>query len=210
MGTITEKIRLICGMFLLIGLTGCSNNACCDYCENIQTHTEISNDSVFVFNDENRVKILKLLDPTISENIFVMNACQGDLSIYGYAPNLSIRDLLTNTDIDSNSYVSKRFGIYGVHEFRLPSELILTNGGSFTYERISYMSYEEVLLYIIQYFKDNNIDERLLPIYINRVSKVWLNNKRSFDQYGKWYDWFNEPDKVDIAKEYKEYMDFLK
>lgn len=194
----------------MIALTSCSNNACCDHYEHIQTHTEISNDSVFVFNDENRVKILKLLDPTISENIFVMNDCQGDLSIYSYAPNLSIRDLLTNTDIDSNSYVSKRFGIYGVHEFRRPSELILINGGSFTYESISYMSYEEVLLYIIQYFKDNNIDERLLPIYINRVSKVWLNNKRSFDQYGTWYDWFNEPDKIDIAKEYKEYMDFLK
>lgn len=194
----------------MIALTSCSNNACCDHYKHIQTHTEISNDSVFVFNDENRVKILKLLDPTISENIFVMNDCQGDLSIYSYAPNLSIRDLLTNTDIDSNSYVSKRFGIYGVHEFRRPSELILINGGSFTYESISYMSYEEVLLYIIQYFKDNDIDERLLPIYINRVSKVWLNDNRRFDQYGKWYDWFNEPDKDDIAKEYKEYMDFLK
>ncbi len=195
-------------MFLLIGLTGCSNNACCDHYEHIQTHTEISNDSVFVFNDENKVKIHKLLNPYLEDmEEFLLTEYNTKLSDLGFF----IYDLYTGNIInDDINFTGKKYGIYKVNLLHQPGELILTNGGSFTYVRISEMSYEEVLLYIIQYFKDNDIDERLLPIYINRISKVWLWGTAGYHEFGKWYDWFNEPDKDDIAKEYKEYMDFLK
>lgn len=213
METIIKQTTLILVIFLSIGLIGCSNNInyekYYDDHEYVKIYTETSNDSIFVFNDKNRVKILKAEDPTISENVFIIDACNGDLSQFAYEPNLFIRDLFTDTPINNNSYISKQFGLYGVNSFHHPGELILTNGGNFTFIRITKMSYEEVLINIIQYFKDNNIDERLLPIYIDRASKVWLLGKRSFDEFGNWHDWFNYPDKDEIAKEYSAYMDFL-
>lgn len=169
---------------------------------------ETSNDSIFVFNDENRVKIHKLLHPGLEEmENFLLTECGTKLSDL----DIFIYDLYTGTRVDRDStFVGKKYGIYNAHLFHHSGELVLTNGGDFTFVRISYMSYEEVLMYIMQYFKDNNIDERLLPIYIDRASKVWLSGKRSFDEYGNWHDWFNYPDKDEIAKEYSEYMDFLR
>lgn len=192
---------------MIVG-TSCSNNACYDNYDYVLTHTEISSDSIFVFNDENKVKIHKLLDPSLEDmENFLLTEYNTKLSDLGFF----IYDLYTGARIDEDTtFVGKQFGIYNVHLLNNQSELVLTNGSNFTFVRISYMDYDEVLMYLIQYFKDNDIDERLLPIYVNRVSRLWLNNARRYHQFGKWYKWFNEPDKVNIAKEYKEYMDFLK
>lgn len=187
----------------MIVLTSCSNNACYDNHDYVLTHTEISSDSIFIFNDENRVKIYKLLDPAIVDWGYD-DKDVADLLIF-------IRDLYTGARVDKDTtFIGKKFGIYGANLLHNQSELVLTNGSNFTFARISYMDYDKVLMYLIQYFKDNDIDERLLPIYVNRVSKLWLNNARSYHQFGEWYVWFNEPEKDSIAMEYGEYMDFLK
>ncbi len=215
MGTITKKRELILWVVSLIALTSCSNNVCYEE-DPVITRTEISSDSIFIINDENRTRIYKFLDPSVEEDRYeeykeyeeyFITMPDYKLSDLGFF----MRDLYTGARVDGDTtFVGKKFGIYGANLLHNQGQLVLTNGNTITFARIGYMDYDEVLMYLIQYFKDNDIDERLLPIYVNRVSKLWLNNARSYHEFGKWYKWFNEPEKDSIAKEYGKYMDFLK
>lgn len=153
------------------------------------------------FNDTFRKKIAAQIDKKIWGEDTIRFEMGSD------EPSLTILNLLNLKRVTSKKYVSSKYGLFAFSTIGNKSDILLTYQGKYTFINISEMSYASILKTIINYFdKFPDIDKRLMPIYVQKITLQYLWNVRSYDQYGPWRRWFGE-DKTDlIAKEYSKYL----
>lgn len=192
------------GTVCLIIFMSCSNN------HHIQIIIDGATDTPFKFTAENRIKIGTIHLRTRRN---IKEYTKTELWNIVQHPYVEIIDLYNNEVIVDSSYICHKYGIFLVRlndmlNRKDRSALLLTNGGKCEYLNQSRLSsYDELLHIIKNYFRRNpDIDERLLPIYINRASAVFLKDRAYFVQGGIWRSWFDNEDAV--SKEYSKYMDF--
>jgi len=90
----------------------------------------------------------------------------------------------------------------GIH-----SDMLLVNNSEWTILSI-YQPYSDIIKKVLEYFEVNdNIDKRLLPIYIQKITKRFLTEKFGNDQTGPWHDWLLKRPQDTIALQYGKYMD---
>ena len=125
--------------------------------------------------------------------------------------NMNIRDVFTNEEID-NAYDKddpadrKKFGIYLLYGSTGKQLMLLYNNGSF--DIFVPDDYPKVLNDLVEYFdKHKNLDRRLLPLCVQEVNKMYVSNRRSFDDHGPWRHWWG--DEADsLGKIYNQYLNF--
>lgn len=126
------------------------------------------------------------------------------------SPNLEIRDIFTEEEVtdvyDRNSPADKgKFAIYTLNQYLSHRrQLLLFNKGEFTAFYVD--DYPKVIHKIITYFKKHkDLDERLLPLCIQEVTKIYVANRRTTDQFGPWRHWWSD-DADSLGRIYNEHL----
>lgn len=127
------------------------------------------------------------------------------------SPNLIIRDLFTQEEIEdvydrNNPKDKEKFAIYCVQMDRQYSHLLLFNKGEFT--MIPLFDYLKALKELIAYFQQHkDIDERLLPLCVQEITKMYVGNVRSYKEIGPWRHWWD--DEADsLGRIYNKYLKY--
>lgn len=135
------------------------------------------------------------VDPLVTYDRFLYN---NDTLAYVLfiSPNLLIRDVFTGKEVanvydKSSSSDKEKFALYTLSCGRRTRQLLLFNKGEFTV--FSGDAYPQVLKGIVSYFeKHKDLDERLLPLCIQEITKIHVNNQLDYDDYGPWRHWWDE------------------
>ena len=87
------------------------------------------------------------------------------------------------------------------------SDMLLVNNDEWTILEIA-QPYSEMIEEVLEYFEINDeIDKRLLPIYIQKVTKRYLYEYFGNAQFGSWRSWSSQKPQDTIAVQYSKYMD---
>lgn len=100
---------------------------------------------------------------------------------------------------------TRKVDIYRINSSRLPRHyhLLLLNGKDMTFINM-YKPYHKVIKEVFRFFRKNkDIDRRLMPLFMNRVT-MWFLCSHLSDELGPWYDWFQERDSV--SREYYKFQ----
>lgn len=111
-------------------------------------------------------------------------------------PNLQIRDVFTGEDItdiyDKSSPADKaKFALYTINYVSGARRLLIYNKGEFTVLYVG--DYQRVLKEIVRYFdKHKDLDPRLLPLCVQKITEMYVSNRRTRDDHGPWRHWWDE------------------
>lgn len=128
------------------------------------------------------------------------------------SPNLQIREVFTGKEVDNvyNPAVladKEKFGLYTINYFRGRRQFMLYNKGKFTV--IKDDDYPVVIKKLLEYFKKHKkLDDRLLPLSIQEITKIYLDNCRSYDQFGPWRHWWGGEEADSLGKIYNQYLQY--
>lgn len=218
-------MRIIIIVSLIITVIGCNNNNSNEIKEIVAINTPIE---AVDLDTSIRSRVYKLLGHYDESYISFEPELFGlpDSMRIDYAlevkyptmydnPNMGFRNVYESNRIEditegeiANSYNMYFFKFIGTN----PQYVLLTNHGKL--EIITVRDdggYESLIKKIFKYFKDNpNIDERLLPLYVQELTKEYVVQKLGYSQDGPWRQWEdNTYDKVDsIGRIYNKYLDY--
>lgn len=106
-----------------------------------------------------------------------------------------ITNMLTGKAIlkGDSTTVAAKYDLYIASDYDNYPIIIFVNEGTVTFLDLANKEYDEVIQYVLKYFQDNpNIDKRLLPIWLQRISDEWLVEKSL--NYNDWQGWLNTKD----------------
>lgn len=122
-------------------------------------------------------------------------------------PNLNIRNLLTRERITDRNYMSDQFGIYSFNSSNNISHVFLINGDKYSIIEMGFPTYEQIIEKVLKYFRKNpEVDKRLLPLYIQKITLQYLWNHGGYDDFGPWRKWFDKNTTDSIALKYRDYL----
>ena len=132
---------------------------------------------------------------------------------YMDADRLVIAPVLDSDSVflTNEAYTCKPYDILIIFDRSYPtgtfSDMLLVNNDEWTILEIN-QTYSEMIEDVLEYFEINDeIDKRLLPIYIQKVTKEYLYEYMGNSQYGPWRSWSSQKPQDTIAVQYGKYMD---
>lgn len=127
-------------------------------------------------------------------------------------PNLQIRDVFTGEDItdvyDKSSPADKaKFALYTINSWRGARQLLIYNKGEFAV--LCDDDYPQMLKEIVRYFdKHKDLDLRLLPLCVQKITEIYVRNRLSRDDHGPWRHWRSKS-ADSLGRLYNQYLNCL-
>lgn len=168
-------------------------------------------DEIFRFNEETLSAIVDKIDefdhttPFLNARspVFVANLLSDSVA-YSDIQKRVARDSTYKGSFNPSNILNqntRKIDIYRVGAMNCPvtDHILLIKGKEMTFINM-HKCYSEVIKEVMRYFEKNkDVDKRLMPLYIHRITLLFLRNHWG-DELGPWYDWFHERDS--ISKEY--------
>lgn len=113
-------------------------------------------------------------------------------------PYLKIRDIFTYQEVDNiydpaNPADVQKFALYVVYQWSCPRfmHFVIYYQGEFT---VIYMgNYLQAVKSLLSYFKNHpQIDERLQPLCMQELTKLYVSERLGNDEAGPWRHWLDE------------------
>lgn len=210
--------QIVFGIILVIFLTAClnsaNNNHSTGYSDGDYSHIFVPDSIRERYDMNQRFKVdrawMESGDP-IYHHFFE------DSTLYEVflPPNMDIREVFSAKnssfgnkidnmyDPDSESD-RRKFAVYTVNCWRNPRQLVLLNNEEIT---VIYMGeYTMAIRKLLEYFEIHaEVDKRLLPLCIQELTRIYVNNERTYTESGPWRHWWDE-EADSLGRIYNQYL----
>lgn len=175
--------------------------ACRDREDNLFEFTE-KNLSVI----ENKLYEFESLEKSSSEDIiapiFIANLLDDSIA-YNDAQNTVLRDSTYKGRFNPANILNQNKRKIDIYRILLSGDsgannhILLITGHKMTFINTN-NSYNDVVEAVLHFFEKNNeVDQRLMPLYIQKITWWYLRNHWK-DERGEWHDWFNKKDSISM------------